>query len=120
MYNVLIIEDIKLVAKDMSKVISKNGYSIAGISDNINDAESIVKNNNVDLAIVDLNLNGKLSGIDLAKMLYHKYNISIIFITAYSEDNINVDFDYDYISKPYNENLLIRLLRKNELNIRRL
>ena len=65
-----------MLKKDNTEVITTN---------DVNEAQKIVKNQNIDLAILDYMM-PKLRGDQLAKKLYDiNNNIKIIFVSGYSE-----------------------------------
>ena len=60
--------------------------NVGFISDNAKDTLEYINNNHVDVAILDVNLNSNISGIDLAKEIRKKNkNIYLIFSTGHME-----------------------------------
>src|SRR4051812_18481692 len=105
--NVLIIEDEPLIAEDIAAVLAKNDYIISAIVYSKEDALDELKNNLPDMAILDINLNGKMEGIEIAETIAHQYNIPFVFLTSYSDkktlDNAKFTEPSGYIVKPYTE-----------------
>ena len=60
-----------------------------------------------DLVLMDIKLNGNIDGVEAAKQIRTRFNIPIVYITAYSEDNIfhrtEIAEPFGYISKPFEE-----------------
>lgn len=98
--NCLIVEDEPLAAKLISDYVEQVSFlSSAGICEDAFSALEKLRNENVDLIFLDINL-PKLSGIDLIKTL--KKNYSIILTTAYHQyalEGYALDV-VDYLMKP--------------------
>lgn len=92
--------------KDMLEIIFlKNDIDaqVSFISDNAKDTLNFVNNNHTDVAILDVNLNANMSGIDLAKKIREtNKNMYIIFSTGHLEYSL-VAYTvktFDYLPKP--------------------
>ncbi len=83
MYNVLIVDDQKSSRELMRYVISdKENYNIIGMLENAEEAESFCIENEVDLVFMDIQTNGKETGIQSAKKIKeYNPNIKIIIVT---------------------------------------
>ena len=82
---ILIVEDDFAFALDIKLCLKALGYPDTIILDDSNAVSEMVENEKADLLIIDVNLNGDLSGIDVANKLNAK-NIPIIFITALNDE----------------------------------
>ncbi|WAC12405.1 response regulator transcription factor [Dyadobacter pollutisoli] len=80
--NILIVEDDLLLATDIKKNLKIQGWKIAGIAKNYESAMSIMKKGNVDLALIDIKLDGPEDGIMTATELLKIKWIPIIYITG--------------------------------------
>lgn len=108
--NILIIEDETIVALHIKKTISNLGYNSLKIAKNAKDALNTAVRNRVDLVISDINIQGDMDGIECSLLLQEKYNLPIIFVTAYRDIGTlkkasAVDF-VGYIVKPFREDEL--------------
>lgn len=83
--NILIIEDEFSIAMDMEMRLQNMGYNVVGIANNYNDALPLLLESDIDIALLDINLSSEKSGIDLGKLIRDKFNIPIMFITAYTD-----------------------------------
>ena len=111
MEHILIVEDMRLVADDVAITVKGFGYDVVGIASNKHDAVDIAKKHRVSVALLDLNLDGKFEGPGLGKILNEKYGTHVIFISAYPEDRLGkLDFEYNYLVKPYSSSRLQYLL----------
>ena len=87
---ILIVEDEMIIAANMSLQLTSLGYEITGIMPRGEDALVHIKQSQPDIILLDINLKGKLTGIETAQIVQNDYNIPIIYVTANSDD---VHFD---------------------------
>lgn len=82
------------------------------------EAINIVRDKHIDVISLDVGLPGDMSGLDIASHLHgdpHTAEIPIIFITGYADESFKqrcraVGARY-FLSKPYDPDLLIQVLR---------
>ncbi len=86
--NILIVEDNSSVALDMKRTLLNLGYQVSSIVSSGEDAIEKVNKAPTDLILMDIKLSGKLDGIETAAQINLNFNIPIIYLTAYSEDNL--------------------------------
>ena len=92
--------------KEMLEIIFvKNDIDaqVSFISDNAKDTLEFVNNNHIDVAILDVNLNSNMSGIDLAQEIRkNNKNIYLIFSTGHLEYSLIAYTvkTFDYLPKP--------------------
>lgn len=105
--SVLIVEDEKIVAKDIEHCLKKIGYNVCGIASNGVDALKLVEEQKPDLILMDIMLKGDMSGIDIASQVKANDQIPVIFLTAYADEHTlsraKVTEPYGYIIKPFKE-----------------
>ncbi|MEJ2627142.1 MAG: PAS domain S-box protein [bacterium] len=102
---ILIVEDDDIVAMELSNQLNEFGYAVC---DTINYGEDAVKQVHElypDLILMDIKLKGKVDGIKAAESINKKYDLPIVFLTAYSDESTvnrvkNAD-PYGYLIKPY-------------------
>jgi DNA-binding response OmpR family regulator len=79
---ILVVEDQKIIASVYSIMLAKKGYDVT-IATNVNDAHAKAKELNPGIIIMDVQLNGPLTGIDLARQLrLEGFDSSVIFTTG--------------------------------------
>jgi len=107
---VLIIEDESIPAEYLKSIIeSEDSYEVVDIVSNANDALQSVKKYKPDIIFVDIMIKGGLSGAEFALKIHTLYeNIILIFLTAYSEDEM-IEYAtesnaFAYLLKPYRPN----------------
>jgi AmiR/NasT family two-component response regulator len=107
----LIVEDELIVALDIENSLSNSGFSIAGQTDRGEDAVRLAKELRPDLILMDIGLRGELDGIDAAIQIRQKYDLPIIFLTAFTTPTIleraRKAEPFGYVVKPFDERDLI-------------
>jgi len=105
--HILIVEDEALVAEDIKIHLEDIGYIVSGIIASGEDALSLLEGSIPDLILMDIMLNGKLDGIDVAKVIKEKYQIPVVFLTAYTDKEklgrAMKTEPYGYLLKPFDE-----------------
>ncbi len=86
---VVILEDEVLVARDLGNRLRHLGYEIAGTFHTYADAKShLSERPDFDLMLIDIELDGELSGIDIARELQETGERPFIFLTSHAEPEI--------------------------------
>ena len=67
--NILIIEDTPEESNALSKVLLENNYNIVGVARTFKDALTLFYNEKIDIAIIDVFLDGKPDGIAFAEAI---------------------------------------------------
>lgn len=116
----LIVEDEPIIARDLSYMLEDLGYEVIGIAHSANDAMSILQKETVQLVLLDINLAGSLSGIDLAHWINQKLQLPFIFLTSYSDKETltkaKITEPYGYLVKPIEEQNLKTTLEIAQYN----
>ncbi|MEM9076463.1 MAG: response regulator [Bacteroidota bacterium] len=104
---ILIVEDNVIIADDMQSMLEEIGYEIV---DNVivyEQAVDVLKNNEVDLVLIDIILASDKTGIDLGKHIRQHYNIPFIFVTSNSDratvENAKTVKPDGYLVKPFEQ-----------------
>jgi len=109
---ILIVEDESIVAEDIKECLNSSGYSVIGQALTGEDALHKVRDLNPDLVLMDIVLAGKLSGTQTAAKISKSFDIPVVYLTAYADDDTiesaKVTGPYGYIVKPYDERDLNR------------
>ncbi|NVO07371.1 MAG: response regulator [Rhodoferax sp.] len=104
---VLVVEDEAIVARDIALQLSELGYQAAGIAGNAEQALEMVATQAPDLVLMDIQLGGPSDGIAAAETIRRQYGLPVVFITAYSADEIlaraKLTEPYGYILKPFTD-----------------
>ncbi|HEY6034027.1 MAG TPA: response regulator [Kofleriaceae bacterium] len=82
---VLIVEDERLVAKELEIRLHKLGYAVAGIAATSDDAVGIASQHTPDLVLMDIRIRGDRDGIETAAILQRQFDVPVVFLTAHSD-----------------------------------
>lgn len=104
---VLVVEDERIVAKDIQNTVKQLGYEVPAFASTGKDALKKIAEHHPDLVLLDIVLKGEIDGIETAKRIRQKYRIPIIYLTAYEDqDTLNRAKQTEplgYILKPFDE-----------------
>lgn len=104
---ILIVEDDKLIAKDISLLLSDWGYQVVGMATNATDAIQLFETTEPDLALIDVNINGTIDGIATAQHFNTIRKIPIVFLTGQTDyhtiERAKTTFPAAYLLKPFDE-----------------
>ncbi len=104
---ILIVEDERIIAEDLSQMLRRLGYEVTGIVASGREALKSAAADPPDLAIMDIILRGKMDGIETAQLLKERFGVSAIYLTAYADEKIlkraRITSPYGYIIKPFDE-----------------
>lgn len=107
---ILIVEDDKILAMGLMEKLKDLGYEPTGVATSGAEAIEIVKKSQPDLVLMDIVLKGSMDGIETAKFIINLYDIPIIYLTAYADDEILERAEktrpYGYILKPFKDSEL--------------
>lgn len=82
---IFIVEDEFIVMENIKLDVKSFGYEIVGTASNGIDAIEGILKEKPDLILMDINLKGSLSGIDVARRIKGE-SIPVVFITAYADE----------------------------------
>jgi len=103
--NILIVEDDPIIAMEIAYVLRSADYKVTGPAHSAVRAVDILAGNDIDFAILDINLGGGESGLEVAKLIQEKYQIPYIFLTAFSDGHtLQAAQEYapfGYLVKPF-------------------
>ena len=83
---VLIVEDDKLIVYIEQWRLSKLGYDICGSAGTGTEAIECVEKMHPDIVLMDIRLDGEMDGIEAARRIKTDFNIPIIFVSAYIDE----------------------------------
>ncbi|MFL0354693.1 LytTR family DNA-binding domain-containing protein [Xanthomarina sp. GH4-25] len=104
-FKILIVEDEMIIAANISLQLTSLGYEVTGVIPRGEEALLHIKEQQPDMVLLDINLKGKIDGIETALLMQQDFNIPIIYLTANADDeNFNrakATNPYAFISKPF-------------------
>lgn len=115
---IYLVEDDKSIRNLVEYALREKGYEVCGFSDGLNVVEK-VKNENVDLLILDIMLPEK-DGLSILKEIREFSNLPIIMLTARTDEfdmvtGLDLGAD-DYITKPFS---ILELISRVKAVLRR-
>ncbi|MCL7752858.1 response regulator [Polaribacter sp. Z022] len=79
---ILVVEDELIIADDICDTLNDLGYETLEPAINYTEALIRIEEEKPDIAILDIQLSGKKTGIDIAKKIRESYNFPFIFLTS--------------------------------------
>jgi len=102
---ILLVEDDPSYALELEMIVDELGYELIATLDNAEDVFQTLKTEKPDLILMDIQIKGTVTGIEIAKRI-DKENINVIFITNFNDKTIfaqaNEIKHFGYIVKPFN------------------
>lgn len=86
MPRILILEDERVVARDLGTVLATIGYETS-MDASGEEAIEVARRAQPDLALVDIHLAGTLDGIETAQALREELDLAVVYLTAHSDDH---------------------------------
>jgi CheY-like chemotaxis protein len=113
--SIFVVEDDALIALRNYELLTKSGYKVPEMFASGEDLLDYLEGSGVpDLILMDIGLSGKIDGIETARRVRERYNIPVIFLTAYIDDQRMVRAKeispYGYIVKPVFERQLMEMI----------
>lgn len=119
---ILIVEDDMIIAANISLQLTNLGYEVTGIETKGEEAIHHAIETKPDIILMDIQLKGKASGIDVAHAIHKVQDTPIIFLTA-NEDDVTFQKaketqPFAFISKPFSKLNLERTIALAEERIK--
>lgn len=107
---ILIVEDDRVVARDIAQQMGRVGHTVVGITARGEDALPLARDTSPDLVLMDIRLEGELDGIDTARLLREQCNLPVVFLTAYADEDTvrraTLAEPFGYVLKPFDDTQL--------------
>ncbi|WP_188112183.1 LytTR family DNA-binding domain-containing protein [Aquimarina sp. RZ0] len=120
--NIYIVEDDLFHLEDIKITLEELGYDMLNSSDDPFEAQEEIETIRPDIVLMDIHLQGRQSGIALAKKIKSLYGIPILFTSSNTDTGIMseaVDINpIGYLTKPINKNDLKAAMILAQNNIR--
>jgi len=104
---IMVVEDEAVIAMRLQQRLTEMGYDVAGVAYSGEEALEKAMSLRPDLILMDIIIPGKLDGIAVAEIVKSELDIPVIFLTAFSENQIierakKVE-PFGYILKPFQD-----------------
>jgi len=104
---ILVVEDESEVAETLKMMLKKFGYNVIGCENRAEGAIQKAGELHPDIVLMDIELSGKMDGIQAADTIGKKYHIPVIYITAICDtktlERVGASVPYGYILKPFKD-----------------
>jgi signal transduction histidine kinase/GGDEF domain-containing protein len=104
---ILVVEDESIVAIDIQKTLQNLGYDVPAVVPSGQAAIEKAGKDRPDLVLMDIVLKGQMDGIEAAEQIHSRFNIPVVYLTAYADDKIlkraKITEPFGYIIKPFED-----------------
>lgn len=102
---ILVVEDERVVAHDIAESLLRMGYDVVGTAASSTECLKHAEERRPDLVLMDIRIEGALDGIETAKLLRSRFDVPVIFLTAYADEatvtRAKQTEAHGYILKPF-------------------
>ncbi len=104
---ILVVEDESIVARDIRNMLLGLGYEVTAVVSGAKIAIQNAEETRPDLVLMDVMLQGEVTGVEAAEHIYTKFNIPVVYLTAYADSSTvqraKKTEPFGYIIKPFEE-----------------
>ncbi len=108
---ILIVEDETITGLFIQESLENLGYEVAEIATTGHEAIDMAEEFWPDLVLMDITLNEKMDGIEAAEIIYRRFNIPVVYLTANSDietlEKAKLTGPFGYLLKPIEEKNLL-------------
>ncbi|SPU54760.1 response regulator [Brevundimonas vesicularis] len=99
----LVVEDDPDAAASLTELLTEAGHNVVGPFHSAAAAEAAAALHSIDAALLDINLSGEMTGVELARVLTDRWAVQVIFISGdVAAAAKNADMAEALVLKPYN------------------
>ncbi|MET3780304.1 CheY-like chemotaxis protein [Brevundimonas sp. 1080] len=99
----LVVEDDADAAASLTELLTEAGHNVVGPFHSAAAAEAAAALHSIDAALLDINLSGEMTGVELARVLTDRWAVRVIFISGdVAAAAKNADMAEALVLKPYN------------------
>ncbi len=103
----MVVEDEWVIAEDIQKSLKDLGYTVSSAVATGEEAIRRAEEDRPDLVLMDIVLKGEMDGIKAANQINSRFNIPIVYLTAYDNKDIleraKITGAFGYMIKPFEE-----------------
>ncbi|MEW6382089.1 MAG: response regulator [bacterium] len=104
---ILIVEDEIIIAKSLQMKLEGEGYLVCGVVSSGERAIQKAEEKRPDLVLMDIVLGGGMDGVEAADQIRSRFNIPVIYLTAYADRDIlnraRITEPFGYVLKPFED-----------------
>ena len=83
---ILVVEDEGIVAMHLKNRLKSLGYAVSAVVFSGEEAIKKAAETHPDLVLMDIRLKGEMDGIEAAEQIRVRFNIPVVYLTAYTDD----------------------------------
>lgn len=110
MSRILVVEDELIIVEDVCLTLQELGYEVAGRARSGSEALLEVERTRPDLVLIDVQLGGRVDGVQAGAAIRERHRVPIIFLTAHSDESILARAKetgaHGYLLKPFDSRYL--------------
>lgn len=107
---ILVVEDERIVARDLQQRLKKLGFSVPDIASSGEEALRMAEQFRPQLILMDIKLKGSVDGLEAARRIGERLGIPVMFLSAYDDEETRgasrMLNPVDYLSKPFEDQRL--------------
>src|SRR5262245_60882865 len=107
MSRIFVVEDEVIISEDIEQTLVSLGYQIAGTAESGMEALLAVERTQPDLVLMDIQLAGRLDGIQTTAAIRKRWSIPVVYLTSHSDEatlaRAKETVPHGYLLKPFNE-----------------
>lgn len=111
---ILLVEDEMVVGLELRKTLERFGYEVINVITRGERVIDYVRDNPVDLVLMDIKLEGEMDGIEATNTLHESFDIPVVFVTSYSDepmiDRVRQTEACGLIKKPFEKDDIEKIL----------
>lgn len=104
---ILVVEDESIVARDIQNMLVGLGYEVTAVVPEAMAAIHKAHETSPDIVLMDVMLQGEITGVEAAEQIYTKFSIPVVYLTAYADSRTvqraKKTEPFGYIIKPFEE-----------------
>lgn len=104
---ILVVEDESIVARDIRNMLVGLGYEVTAVVPGAKTAVQKAQETAPDLVLMDVMLQGEITGVEAAEQIYTNFSIPVVYLTAYADSTTvqqaKKTEPFGYIIKPFEE-----------------
>ncbi|MBU3914235.1 PAS domain S-box protein [bacterium] len=102
--DIMIVEDEFIIQNELKATLKELGYQVTVTASGAEEAIEKAGEHNPDIILMDIQIKGKMDGIEAAAVIKKNFNTPIVFITAFVDDEkierAKLNMPYGYLVKP--------------------
>ena len=106
-HRLYLVEDEPIIAAGIVRKLQQLGYEVTGQSGSGESALRMIDQNPPDLVLMDIKLEGRMDGIDVASEIRKRHDLPVVFLTAYADEatiqRATEQDPFGYIVKPFTD-----------------